>query len=92
MLKVANKKLKKLGFKLIEENEYRSVWKRYDEKHHFTQTLEFSAKANGNHILFSTDDELRDAKNIGCTCVGLNYEELKACARKMKELVKKWEK
>ena len=77
---------KKLGFNKIEENQYRVVYERKDIEFGYTHRVNLLHKKNGEHILQSYDPNLRDAKNLGNTCVGLTYQELKLFAKKMKQV------
>ena len=84
--KSIDEKFKEIGFNKIKENEYGVRYDRYVEEYKFTQTLDLLHKSSGRHIVQSYDNELRDQKNIGCTCVGLTMYEMKLCIKKMKQM------
>lgn len=81
-----DKKFEKIGFTKIKEDKYGATYERKDVKYNYTQVLDISHKASGTHIVQSYDKDLRDAKNIGNTCVGLTYYEMKLILKKMKQL------
>ncbi len=84
MLKLADKKFEKLGFKKVDDGLH-VYYERYNEKHNYTQVLALVHKQSGYHIIQSYDKDLMDKKKIGNTCVGLTAYEMKLCLRKMKE-------
>ena len=86
MLKLADKRLEKIGFTKVIENNYIVSYERKVPVDNYTQRLDFCHKQNGNHLVQSYDKDLFDSKNIGNTSVGLNKYELKCCLRKLKEL------
>ena len=81
-----DKKFEKIGFLKVEENKYGARYERKNEKYNYTQVLAILHKANGRHIVQSYDKNLFDSKNIGNTCVGLTYYEIKLIKRKMRQL------
>lgn len=87
MLKIADKKLAKLGFKKVDDGLH-VEYQRYNKKYNFTQVLFLCHKQNGYHIVQSYDKDLMDEEKIGNICVGLTAYEMKLCLRKMKE--KRW--
>ena len=83
-MKRTDKKLEKLGFSKIEENEFGAIYKRHNE--HYDQTVALLHKNSGKHMIQSYDPNLCDTKNIGNTAVGLTYEENRLFLKKMREL------
>lgn len=81
-----DKKFEKIGFVKVDENKYGARYERKDKKYNYIQCLDIMHKKSGRHIVLSYDKDLFDNKNIGNTCVGLTYYELKLIARKMKKL------
>ena len=86
MFKNIDKKFEKIGFIKISEDRFGAIYERKDEKYNYTQVLAILHKASGRHIVQSYDKELSDNKNIGNTCVGLSYYEMKLAIKKMKKL------
>lgn len=86
--KSIDKKIEKLGFKKVKDNEFVVSYERENKKFNYTQVVDIYHKQNGNNIIQSYDKNLFDSKNIGNTCVGLTYTETKLFLRKMK--LKKW--
>lgn len=87
MFKNIDKKFEEIGFIKVKEDDYGVTYERKDAEHHFfTQVLDIIHKANGRHIVQSYDKDLKDVKNIGNTCVGLTYYEMKLVLKKMKKL------
>ena len=81
-----DKKFEKIVFLKVEDNKYGARYERKNEKYNYTQVLAILHKANGRHIVQSYDENLFDSKNIGNTCVGLTYYEIKLIKRKMRQL------
>lgn len=86
MFKLADKKLKEIGFIKVREDKFGAVYERYNKDYKFTQVVSLLHKASGQHIMQSCDKDLYDAKNIGNTCVGLTSYEMKWFYKKMKEI------
>ena len=86
LFKSIDEKFAEIGFKKIRDDEYGTVYERYNEKYKYTQTLALLHKACGKHIVQSYDNELVDQKGIGNTCVGLSAYEMKLCIKKMKQM------
>ena len=86
MFKNIDKKFEEIGFIKVCEDKYGAVYERKNEKYNYTQVLEILHKASGRHIVLSYDKDLIDSKNIGHTCVGLSYYEIKLILKKMKKL------
>lgn len=87
MLKIADKKLEKLGFTKLEENKYGATYSRYNNEFNYGHKVAILHKKSGRHILQSYDSNLHKVDGIYINEeVGLTYEELKWFARKMKEL------
>lgn len=86
MFKNIDKKFEEIGFIKIKEDKYGATYERKDTEHNFTQVLDILHKASGRHIVQSYDKDLMDTKNIGNTCVGLSYYEMKLVLKKMKKL------
>ena len=87
-----DKKLEKLGFTKISDDKHEVAYARYNQTYNYTQEVAILHKSSGNHILQSTDNALFDTKHIGNTCVGLTYEEMYWFTKKMKKVIKKWDK
>lgn len=90
MKKLIDRKIEKLGFKLIEDTMFNVRYERYDETHGYTQVVTLCHKSYGKHILQSYDKDLCDHRHIGNTCVGLTYKEARLFLKKMKS--KNWHK
>lgn len=90
IFKSVDEKFKDIGFKKVADSEYCVAYERKDKKYHFTQMLTILHKKSGRHIVQSYDLNLFDIKNIGNTCVGLTYYEMKLVSKKMRQ--KKWHK
>lgn len=84
MFKNIDKKFEEIGFIKVSEDKYGVAYERKDTKYNFTQVLDILHKASGRHIVQSYDKDLMDTKNIGNTCVGLTYYEMKLALKKMK--------
>ena len=88
LFKTVDDKFREIGFQKIQDDRYSATYERRDEECGYTQVLDIRHKANGRHIIQSYDKELFDKKNIGNTCVGLTYYEMKLAIKKMRN--KKW--
>lgn len=77
---------KKLGFKKIDEDQYCVSYERKNPEYGYTQRVDLLHKKSGKHILQSYDPDLTDTKDIGATCVGLTFQELKLFTKKMKQV------
>jgi hypothetical protein len=86
MLKLADKRLSKLGFKKIKENEHGAFYERYINEFKYTQVLHIASKESGYHLIMSYDKDLFDKNFIGNVGVGLTLYEAKIALRKAKEL------
>lgn len=81
--KIADNKLKSLGFKKIVDSEYCAGYERRNERYGYTHKLAILSKANGPAIIQSYDPESIDERGLGCTCVGITREEAIAAAMKI---------
>ncbi|GAA0253993.1 hypothetical protein GCM10008922_12690 [Faecalicatena contorta] len=81
-----DEKLESIGFVKVSENEYGANFERVNKKYNYTQCVDLLHKVSGAHIIQSYDKDLMDEENIGNTCVGLTYFELKLFMRKMKQI------
>ena len=90
IFKNIDEKFKEIGFEKVEDNEYSVIYERKNEKYNYTQVIDIIHKNNGRCIVQSYDKDLLDKKNIGNTCVGLTYYEMKLIMKKMKQ--KRWNK
>lgn len=86
MFKSIDKKFEEIGFKKVSEDKYGARYERENWRHNFTQVLDILHKSNGRHVVQSYDKELMDVENIGNTCVGLTYYEMKLVLKKMRKL------
>lgn len=86
MFKSIDKKFEKIGFIKAKEDKYGVTYERENAEYNFTQVLDILHKANGRHIVLSYVKDLMDVKNIGNTCVGLTYYEMKLILKKMRQL------
>lgn len=86
LFKSIDKKFAEIGFVKVDENKYGATYHRYVAKFDYVQTLDLMHKENGRHIVQSYDNNLKDQKNIGNTCVGLTMYEMKLCIKKMKQM------
>ena len=86
LFKTVDEKFYEIGFKKIREDEFGVSYERYNEQFKYTHTIDLLHKSSGRHIMQSTDNNLMDQKNIGCTCVGLTMYEMKLCIKKMKQM------
>ena len=84
IFKSVDDRIAELGFKQTSCNKHGATYIRL--KDGFTHKVALLHKTNGQHILQSYDPNLSDAKNIGCTNVGLTYKELNLFLKKMKQL------
>lgn len=84
MLKIADKKLEKIGFQKVEESEICVSYERKNEEFNFIQRLEICEKASGYHLVWSYVKETNSEgfNNV----VGLTAYEMKLALRKMKEM------
>ena len=80
-----DKKFAKIGFIKVRDNKYGTTYERQDTEYGFTQVLDILHKASGNHLVMSYDKDLGDVVNIGNTCCGLTYYEMKLVLKKMKK-------
>ena len=92
MFKSIDDKIKGYGFNQTVANEHCYEWRRFNHEFEYTQVVTFTRKQSGEHIFQSYDPELTDTKNIGNTCVGLTYWELKVFLKKFKQVKKMWDK
>lgn len=76
---------KKLGFKKTGEDQYCVTYERNFPGYDYMQKVSILHKSNGRHILQSYYPDLIDTNGVGCTCVGLTYQELKLFTKKMKQ-------
>ena len=96
MFKTIDQKIEDLGFRIIKNDKYGIIykrWKRYEKEdgfEHYEQTVAILHKKSGEHILQSYCPSLFDDKLIGNTCVGLTFIEMKLFTKKMKKLVRMW--
>lgn len=81
-----DKKFEKIGFIKVREDKYGARYERKDKEYNYIQCLDILHKSSGRHIVQSYDKDLFDNKNIGNTCVGLTYYELKLITKKMRKL------
>lgn len=88
LFKNVDDKFREVGFQKVQDDEYGVSYERKEEKYGYTQVLYIGHKASGRHIVQSYDKDLFDEKNIGNTCVGLTYYEMKLAIKKMRN--KKW--
>lgn len=79
ILKIADKKLSKLGFIKVKENELATLYKRSNKKYNCTQILTIWHAQNEENTLHSCDS--KDGRYIELT-----ESEVKLCLRKMKEM------
>lgn len=86
MVNRIDRKLEKIGFSKVREDEHGVGYQRYNDKYKFMQTVNISRKTSGRHILQSYDEDLFDEKKIGNTCVGLTGYEMKLFLKKMKQI------
>lgn len=81
-----DKKLEKIGFIKVREDQYGAEYERKNNKYGYTQCVSILHKKSGRHILQSYDKNLFDSKNIGNTCVGLTGYEIKLFYMKMRKM------
>lgn len=82
--KIADKKLKALGFEKTVDTKYFVRYERGSKR----QYLDILHKAHGPAIIQSYDPELWDEKGIGNTCFGITRGEAIAAAMKISS--KRW--
>ncbi len=91
LFKTVDQKIEDLGFKKIDDNQYIVLYERDfrmyadNTQHGYRQVVSICHKRSGRHIIQSYDPDLFDSKNIGNTCVGLTYKEMKLFMKKMKK-------
>ena len=86
----ADKMLSKLGFNKVEEDDFVTVYDRFDDEFNYTHRIEFGHNSRSNRFfVHSYDKDLGDVKNIGNTSVGMNRDEIKAVYAKLKQLDRK---
>ena len=93
MLKTVDQKIEDLGFRIIKNDKYGIIYKRWngsDEEDGYEQIVAILHKKSGKHIIQSYCPSLFDNKCIGSTCVGLTYNEMKLFTKKMKKFVRIW--
>ena len=81
-----DKKIEKLGFKIVSDDIHHTQYKRIDKKYKFCHIVYLGHKKHLNSfVLQSYDKDLFDEKKVGNTCVALSTEELKLFVKKMKQ-------
>ena len=85
LFKSVDEKFEEIGFEKIKDDKYAVIYERKLSKYNYTQVLDICHKASEKHIVQSYDKDLMDKKNIGNTCVGLTYYEMKLIMKKMKQ-------
>lgn len=91
MIKKADKMFQKLGFVKIEEDKFNVTYDCCPDEGTYIQRICILHKSCGYDkkdycIIQSYDPCLFDEKKIGNTNVGLTFNQMKACIRKVKEL------
>lgn len=83
-----DKKLAKLGFIKVAEDEYGVAYLREgkDKNYSYDHIVALLHKSSGHHIIQSYDPALSDTLGIGNTAIGLTYEENMLFLKKMKKL------
>lgn len=84
LFKTIDEKIMDLGFTKEKEDKYGVRYIRKKDK--YTQFVDILHKASGRHLLQSYDPDLGDNQNIGNTCVGLTYTEMKLFVKKMAKM------
>ena len=74
-----------LGYTKMRDDEFMVRYEKKADGFKYKKRIDILCKSSGHHIVQNYDPDLGDVKNIGNTCVGLQYEELKLCMKKMKE-------
>ena len=82
--KTIDEKIAELGFTKEREDKWGARYIRKNDR--YTQIVDILHKASGRHILQSYDKDLGDNQNIGNTCVGLTYSEMKLFVKKMAKM------
>lgn len=85
MFKIADTKMRKLGFSKLEETANMVAYSRYDSEFNYTQIVEIMKRGNGKVFVFSYEKNSFDSNHIGNTCVALYPDEMKVILRKIKE-------
>lgn len=85
LFKSIDEKFEEIGFHKVKDDQYAVTYERFVEEYRYVQVLAILHKASGRHIVQSYDKDLYDAQNIGNTCVGLTYYEMKLAMKKMKK-------
>lgn len=80
-----DEKFAALGYTKMEDTKFMVRYEKKADGFKHTKRIDICHKYSGRHIVQSYDPNLGDTKNIGNTCVGLTYKELKLCMKKMKE-------
>ena len=84
MFKNVDKKFSEIGFVKIKEDQYGASYEREDKQHNFIQTLDLLHKANGKHIIQSSQKAINaDGFN---NMVGLTMYETKLALKKMHQM------
>jgi len=84
LFKTIDEKIMDLGFIKEKEDKFGVRYIRKNDK--YTQIVDILHKASERHILQSYDKDLGDNQNIGNTCVGLTYTEMKLFVKKMAKI------
>lgn len=88
LFKNIDEKLEDINFIKVKDDKYAVTYER--KINSYTQVVDILHKRSGKHIIQSYDKDLMDKKDIGNTCVGLTYYEMKLLLKKMKQ--KGWSK
>lgn len=80
-----DEKFAALGYTKKKDDKFMVRYEKKADGFKYIKRIDILCKSSGNHIVQNYDPNLGDEKNIGNTCVGLTYKELKLCMKKMKE-------
>ena len=70
-----DKRIEKLGFSKIEDDQYQIRYERYNKEFKYMHVVVLSHKVSGESVIHSYDPNLHDSKFIGNTNVGLTAKE-----------------
>ena len=86
LFKTIDEKLADIGYKKEREDVFGARYVYEGKAPGYTHIVDLVRKVGTASILQSYDKDSFDKDNIGNTCVGLNYYELKLFLKKMKQL------
>lgn len=83
-----DKKLLKLGFVKLEENEHGAIFEREEKEFNYIHVVDIMKKKSKKHLIFSYDKKVNE--DYFNNAVGLTYEETKLFMKKYRQIKRKY--